>query len=105
MKVKFIALVIALLAPHAVVGQTSDEVQAELSESNEKGARASETASEERLVAGSNKEKVVCRRDKVIGSRMTAKRVCKTARQWEIERMEQRQTVERGQNQRTLSGG
>ena len=50
-------------------------------------------------------EKVICRRDKVIGSRLAAKSICKTQAEWDHEQREQRQTIERGQQQRTYSDG
>lgn len=49
-------------------------------------------------------EKVVCRKNKVIGSRLAAKTVCKTLAQWEVEKRESRQAIEKGQNQRTVTG-
>lgn len=51
-----------------------------------------------------SQDKVICRSTKVIGSRMKTAKVCMTAKQWETEQMEQRRTVEKGQNQRTLAG-
>lgn len=48
-------------------------------------------------------EKVVCRREKAVGSRVTAKRVCMTAQQWETKRMEDRRQIEQGQAQRTFT--
>ncbi|MGN3975070.1 hypothetical protein [Tsuneonella sp. SYSU-LHT278] len=50
-------------------------------------------------------EKVICRTIKVIGSRLKGERMCKTATEWARDRTEQRNAVEKGQNQRTLSGG
>ena len=62
-------------------------------------------ATTEELTVGSNKEKVICKRDKVVGSRLKAERICKTAQEWQRERQLQREYVERGQNQRTASAG
>lgn len=64
-------------------------------------ARAGEGEAVETLNLGD--EKVICRREKATGSRVTAKRVCMTARQWEAQRMEDRQRIEQGQAQRTRS--
>ena len=49
-------------------------------------------------------DRVICRSTKIIGSRLKASPVCKTAKQWEADQLEQRRTVEKGQNQRTLTG-
>ena len=51
-----------------------------------------------------SQDRVICRSTKVIGSRMKTAKVCMTAKQWEADQMEQRRTVEKGQNQRTLAG-
>ena len=50
-------------------------------------------------------EKLICRKDKAAGSRLATKRVCLTARQWEAQRMEDRQRLEQGQAQRAYTGG
>lgn len=49
-------------------------------------------------------DKVICRATKVIGSRLKGASVCKTATEWRADQMEQRRTVEKGQNQRVTSG-
>lgn len=64
-------------------------------------ARASDSGSAETMAAGA--EKIICRKDKAVGSRVTAKRVCMTAQQWEAQRMDDRQRLEQGQAQRTYS--
>ncbi len=51
-----------------------------------------------------SQDRVICRSTKVIGSRLKPAKVCMTAKQWEADRMEQRRTVEKGQNQRTTTG-
>ncbi|QPC99332.1 hypothetical protein [Qipengyuania soli] len=67
-------------------------------------AKASDVASEETIIAGPNEEEVICKRDKPTGTRVATKRVCKTARLWNLERIEMRRTVERGQNERMKEG-
>lgn len=49
-------------------------------------------------------DKVICRATKVVGSRLKAGSVCKTAAEWRAEQAEQRRTVEKGQNQRVKDG-
>ena len=51
-----------------------------------------------------SQDKVICRSTQAIGSRLKPTRVCKTARQWEAEQMEQRRAVEKGQNERMTAG-
>lgn len=51
-----------------------------------------------------SQDKVICRTTKVIGSRTKSAKMCKTAKQWETDLMEQRRTIEKGQNQRTVTG-
>ena len=48
-------------------------------------------------------EKVVCRRDRIIGSRLTTKRMCLTEAQWARKDAETRETVEKIQNARWKS--
>ena len=47
-----------------------------------------------------SQDKVICRSTRVIGSRLKPAKVCKTAKQWEADRQEQRSGLERNQNQR-----
>ena len=49
-------------------------------------------------------DKVICRSAKIIGSRLKASPICKTAKQWEADQMEQRRALEKGQNERTTTG-
>lgn len=48
-------------------------------------------------------EKVICHKEKSLGSRVAAKKVCKTAKQWEAEQLESRQATERVQSSRWKS--
>ena len=70
----------------------------------ESAARASEGATEETITTATD-EKVICRRDKTVGSRLSAQRICLTPRQWAERIREDRMRVEQGQNQRTFTGG
>lgn len=65
-------------------------------------ARASDS-SKDQTVGTVTGEKVICRRDKEIGSRVKASRVCMTAAQWATRAAEQRQYIEQRQAQRTRS--
>lgn len=66
-------------------------------------ARASES-SQDQVEGTATGEKVICRRDKEIGSRVKAKRICMTAKQWAEKTAEERQFIEQRQAQRTLKG-
>jgi len=50
-------------------------------------------------------DKMICEREDVIGSRLGAKKVCKTAAQWQEERRQQRETLEKVQQQGDGVGG
>lgn len=65
-------------------------------------ARASQGA-QDQTIGTATGEKVICRSDKEIGSRVKAKRVCMTAKQWAEKTAEERQFVEQRQAQRTAS--
>lgn len=47
--------------------------------------------------------KVICRRQEVVGTRLAKKRICATAAEWERIHAEERQATERIQNQRSKS--
>lgn len=66
-------------------------------------ARASQGAEEETIGTATG-EKVICRRDKEIGSRVKARRVCMTESQWAVRNTEERTFLEQRQAQRTVSG-
>ena len=88
------ATLAALAAPaaqaNASMAQSSSQV------------RASDSAQDESVgtVTG---EKVICRRDKEIGSRVKARKVCMTESQWAAKLAEERNFIEQRQAQRTLS--
>ena len=101
---KFYMAVSALALSIAAPGALSAQEGAEGSASSE-AALSAGTSSTEEMTVGSNEEKVICRRDRVIGSRLKAQRICKTAQEWAWEKQMQREKVERGQNQRTAGTG
>ena len=98
------------VSPAAVLAQSASETDSSAKEDTaqgsiySQGSRASETDGSDTLVVGDSEEEVICQRQKVTGSRVTSRRVCKTAAQWEVEREEQRRNIEKGQNQRTHEG-
>lgn len=47
---------------------------------------------------------MVCEKQRELGSRLSAKRICKTRAQWASDRLENRQEVERVQTQRGMKG-
>ena len=98
-----LAALMSIAVPGALFAQDATEPEQDGSVYSE-AVTSTHIASTEEITAGSNEEKVICKRDKVIGSRVKAERVCKTAQEWEWEKRSQREMVERGQNQRTVSG-
>ena len=60
-------------------------------------------AQQQPVVRGDPNE-MVCERQKELGSRLSAKRICKTRAQWASDRLENRQEVERVQTQRGMKG-
>src|SRR3954452_22938067 len=48
--------------------------------------------------------RIICEREDEIGSRLGGKMVCKTAAQWQLERQQQRETLEGVQRQGTSTG-
>jgi hypothetical protein len=55
--------------------------------------------------APADPNRVICRTEEVIGSRLQSKRRCMTAQQWEALRQEERATVERIQAFKPNKGG
>ena len=50
--------------------------------------------------------RMICEKQAVSGSRLATKRVCMTAAEWEIRKLEDRQAIEKGQMQaKAPSGG
>lgn len=49
--------------------------------------------------------RMICEKQGVLGSRLATKRVCKTAAEWEAQRLAERQTVDRTQVQRQGPNG
>lgn len=62
------------------------------------------------VAAGDKKDakdpnRIICEKQEVVGSRLATKRICMTAAQWEERRREDRQALEKAQNNvKTVSG-
>ena len=50
------------------------------------------------------KERLVCEKEEVIGSRLATKKVCMTAEQWQEQRARHREQIEKFQQQNTSTG-
>ena len=53
---------------------------------------------------GKDMNRVICEKQDQVGSRLSAKKVCKTALEWQIERTANRRTIEDVQRQGTSTG-
>lgn len=63
----------------------------------------SATESDSSTTIGQGTDKVICKREKTVGSRVTAKKVCQTAAQWERQRRDDQQMAEKIQSSRWKS--
>jgi invasion protein IalB len=54
--------------------------------------------------ASKDPNRIICERQEEIGSRIAAKKVCKTAAEWQLERQQQRDDVTKFQQQATGQG-
>ena len=54
----------------------------------------------ERKKANADPNRMICEKQEVLGSRLQAKRVCKTAAEWETQRQLDRQQIDKSQNLR-----
>lgn len=82
------SLPIALVATPALAGDT---------------APAAPAAPAEQDAQGKDPNRTVCKKIEVIGSRLQAKRVCRTAAEWDAQSSSDRQSLERSQTQRWKS--
>jgi hypothetical protein len=104
MKMILAATVVALtIVPAAAQNGNSTAMRA--SESSSEVAPDKSLVAEGRADANSNDpNRLICRRDKVAGSRINAKRTCATAAQWSQWKFDQREVVERIQKDRPATG-
>ncbi|WP_309601829.1 hypothetical protein [Sphingomonas sp.] len=66
---------------------------------------AVQTAATSTFQSPPEKPKLVCKSLKVTGSRLAVRRVCGTARQWELAEKEAQEAARESQNQSTGPGG
>lgn len=90
---KSAAVTLALLVSAAAPAAAQDSGQ----------GRTSTTDTGTTETIGTGTDKVICKREKVSGSRVTAKRVCQTAAQWERQRREDQMMAEKIQGARWKS--
>lgn len=84
---------------HAQIGtssmsRASDDESVAIPGGDAKNASASDT----------DPNKIICRREKVVGSRLQAKRICATSAQWAQMRADQRERTEQIQKDRPITG-
>ena len=63
-------------------------------------AHTSATQSDSAVLSSDEANKVICKREKVSGSRLAAKKVCMTAAEWERQRRDDQQMAEQVQSAR-----
>ena len=61
-------------------------------------------SSTEKEGSDADANKIICRREKVIGSRLQSKRICATPAQWAQMRADQRERTEQIQKDRPITG-
>lgn len=62
-------------------------------------------AATEQAAADDSQNRMICKKQKVSGTRLSTKKVCMTAAQWEQIERDQREITERTQRQTPRSGG
>lgn len=62
-------------------------------------------ASTDQAAADESQNRMICKKQKVSGTRLSTKKVCMTAAQWEQIERDQREITERTQRQTPRSGG
>lgn len=67
-------------------------------------ASAAPQQQQQQPVVRGDPNEMVCEKQQELGSRLSAKRICKTRAQWASDRLENRQEVERVQTQRGMKG-
>lgn len=50
-------------------------------------------------------DKVICKRERILGSRLGTTKVCRTRRQWEADSAQDRRDIEQVQSSRQTAGG
>ena len=80
-----IALMVALAAPAAAQGTAAAQQPAPTAKAKDP-------------------DRIICERQEEIGSRLGGKKICKTAAQWDEERQQERDALEKFQRQNTSTG-
>lgn len=53
--------------------------------------------------ADKDPNRMICEKQEVLGSRLASKRICKTAAEWQAQRREDRNAIDRAQTVRTVA--
>jgi len=69
------------------------------------GAIPAMVAAEDQKPDQKDPNRIVCEKQKELGSRVATKKICMTAAEWEIRRREDRQALEKAQVNRTSPSG
>ncbi len=69
------------------------------------GMIPSAAAAEEKKAESKDPNRMICEKQAVSGSRLAVKRVCMTAAEWEVRKLEDRQAIEKGQMQSKAPSG
>lgn len=89
-----LATALVVIAPASAASPPPDTAQS---------SNASATFNGNAETVGEGSDKIICKREKVVGSRLAAKKICQTAAQWERQRREEQQLVEKVQSSRWKS--
>ena len=99
-----VAMAVSLAGPALAVDSPSSLTQDKGENSQaqrDKGDSGGDTVEASKQANDPNK--VICRRQAVVGTRLAKKRICATVAEWERIHAEERQATERIQNQRSKS--
>jgi hypothetical protein len=56
-------------------------------------------AAEEKKAAKNDPDRIICEKQKELGSRLAVKKICMTAAEWEVRKREDREAIDKGQMQ------
>jgi hypothetical protein len=109
MKTYLIAAFAVTLAPQAWAGEPATQAQDSAQQGHgDHGAAQHDKEGDKRsspdaTQVNNDPNRVICRRQDVVGTRLAKKRVCATAAEWERIHAEERQATERIQRERSKS--
>jgi hypothetical protein len=92
---KLMKYLILSLAAIALAGPVQANNQTAPGKSDPPSAETTETS----------QNRVICKKERITGSRLGSREICKTEAQWNQIRHDERQALERGQANRPTSGG